>query len=68
MMGQSILQYSHPCDHDDIKAVLTAKPPKPIDEAEEETLSLFIRMKTTLKPKGRTVNLKSETYQVNLPI
>lgn len=59
-MGHSIYEFSHPCDHDEIRDILSIKSPLlPIIPR-----SFFIRMKCTLTSKGRNVNLKSATYKV----
>ena len=57
-MGQSIYEVSHPCDHSEVKEMLTGK------DAESLQKSFFLRMKCTLTSKGRNVNLKSATYKV----
>jgi len=60
LMGHSIYEFSHPCDHDEIRDILSIKSPLlPIIPR-----SFFIRMKCTLTSKGRNVNLKSATYKV----
>jgi hypoxia-inducible factor 1 alpha len=59
-MGHSIYEFSHPCDHDEIRDILSIKSPLlPVIPR-----SFFIRMKCTLTSKGRNVNLKSATYKV----
>lgn len=57
-MGQSIYEVSHPCDHSEVKEMLTGK------DTESLERSFFLRMKCTLTSKGRNVNLKSATYKV----
>lgn len=59
-MGQNIFEYSHPCDHEEIKDILSAKS----QDITEQPKSFFIRLKCTLTSKGRNVNLKSATYKV----
>ncbi|KAF2902021.1 hypothetical protein ILUMI_04163 [Ignelater luminosus] len=59
LMGQSIYEYSHPCDHDEIKDMLDTR-----TQDNEQLRSFFIRLKCTLTSKGRSVNLKSATYKV----
>ncbi|XP_071454070.1 protein similar-like isoform X2 [Hetaerina americana] len=60
MMGHSIYDYTHPCDHDEINEILSTKsvtlPSVP--------RSFFIRLKCTLTSKGRNVNVKSASYKV----
>lgn len=62
-MGQNMYDYSHPCDHDEIKDILSVRKD---DESKEGAKSFFIRLKCTLTSKGRSVNLKSATYKVNI--
>ncbi|GFS29332.1 hypoxia-inducible factor 1-alpha [Nephila pilipes] len=66
MLGQSLYEFSHPCDHDEIKAILTTQVPLKDDgsNAVKDNFSIFVRMKSTIKTRGRAVNLKSATYQV----
>lgn len=59
-MGQNIFEYSHPCDHDEIREILSGKSQDDTDSPK----SMFIRLKCTLTSKGRSVNLKSATYKV----
>ncbi|XP_063231140.1 hypoxia-inducible factor 1-alpha isoform X2 [Bacillus rossius redtenbacheri] len=60
LMGHSIYEFSHPCDHDEIKDILSIKAPIP----HILSRSFFLRMKCTLTSKGRNVNLKSASYKV----
>ncbi|CAL7951157.1 unnamed protein product [Xylocopa violacea] len=61
MMGQSVYEYSHPCDHDELRECLSSKPP---ENTEKRACSFFLRLKCTLTSKGRKVNLKSASYKV----
>lgn len=61
-MGQNIFEYSHPCDHDEIRDVISAR----ASETSIAPKSIFIRLKCTLTSKGRSVNLKSATYKVSI--
>ncbi|XP_025263937.1 hypoxia-inducible factor 1-alpha isoform X2 [Camponotus floridanus] len=61
MMGQSVYEYSHPCDHDELRECLSLKP---TDKSEKRACSFFLRLKCTLTNKGRKVNLKSASYKV----
>lgn len=60
LMGQNVYEYSHPCDHEEIKEILSGKSQVTSDLPK----SFFIRLKCTLTSKGRSVNLKSATYKV----
>ncbi|KYN01325.1 Hypoxia-inducible factor 1-alpha [Cyphomyrmex costatus] len=61
MMGQSVYEYSHPCDHDELRECLSSKS---TDNNEKRTCNFFLRFKCTLTSKGRKVNLKSASYKV----
>lgn len=63
MMGQSVYEYSHPCDHDELRECLSSKP---TDKGEKRACNFFLRLKCTLTNKGRKVNLKSASYKVSL--
>ena len=56
-MGQSVYEFSHPCDHDEVRETLTGT------EDDNERV-FFMRLKCTLTNKGRNVNFKSATYKV----
>lgn len=61
MMGQSVYEYSHPCDHDELTECLSSKAAEGNDK---RVCSFFLRLKCTLTSKGRKVNLKSASYKV----
>ncbi|XP_076667210.1 HIF-1 transcription factor component sima isoform X2 [Andrena cerasifolii] len=61
MMGQSVYEYSHPCDHDELTECLSSKP---VEDNDKRVCSFFLRLKCTLTSKGRKVNLKSASYKV----
>ena len=63
LMGQSIYEFAHPCDHDEIEDALS---PHPREMEESSHRAMFIRLKCTLTSKGRNVNLKSATYKVGI--
>ncbi|CAH1112318.1 unnamed protein product [Psylliodes chrysocephalus] len=60
LLGQNVYDYSHPCDHDEIKEMLSGKETEDVSSCK----SLFIRMKCTLTTNGRSVTLKSAVYKV----
>nr|WNN25257.1 hypoxia-inducible factor 1 [Leptochiton rugatus] len=62
LMGHSIFDFSHPCDHDEIRDILSTRFHNSKDVGLERTF--FVRMKCTLTSKGRNINLKSATYKV----
>nr|APU88435.1 hypoxia-inducible factor 1 alpha [Palaemon carinicauda] len=57
VMGQCLYEYTHPCDHEEARALVSAKGP-------QEPRHAFLRLKCTLTAKGRSVNLKSASYKV----
>ncbi|XP_011696892.1 PREDICTED: uncharacterized protein LOC105455341 [Wasmannia auropunctata] len=61
MMGQSVYEYSHPCDHDELRECLSSKS---TESNEKRACNFFLRLKCTLTSKGRKVNLKSASYKV----
>jgi PAS domain-containing protein len=73
LMGQSIYDFSHPCDHNDIKDLLALKTNIYSSHNDLSQIclndnhipnSFFVRMKCTLTNKGRNLNLKSAHYKV----
>ncbi|KAL8559658.1 hypothetical protein ACOMHN_008369 [Nucella lapillus] len=63
LMGQSIFEFTHPRDEDEIREVLSSRPQGPKSTVTEERM-FFLRLKCTLTAKGRNVNLKSASYKV----
>lgn len=63
LMGQSMYDFAHPCDHEEIREVLSARQHGHKTPITEERI-FYIRIKCTLTSKGRNVNLKSATYKV----
>ncbi|XP_077297759.1 uncharacterized protein LOC143919358 [Arctopsyche grandis] len=70
IMGQSLFEFSHPCDHEEIRDVLSFKSHDKTNQGQkkkglsEASKSFFIRLKCTLTSKGRNVNIKSASYKV----
>uniref|UniRef100_A0A8K9XQR4 Endothelial PAS domain protein 1 n=1 Tax=Oncorhynchus mykiss TaxID=8022 RepID=A0A8K9XQR4_ONCMY len=65
LTGQSIFDFTHPCDHDEIRENLslkngTGKKGKALSTERD----FFMRMKCTVTNRGRTVNLKSASWKV----
>ena len=56
IMGQSVFEFSHPCDHDEIREALRS--------TSSARRDLLLRLKCTLTSKGRNVHLKSASYKV----
>ncbi|XP_050671992.1 uncharacterized protein LOC126970235 isoform X3 [Leptidea sinapis] len=56
IMGQSVFEFSHPCDHEEIREALRSNGAGRRD--------LLLRLKCTLTSKGRNVHIKSASYKV----
>ncbi|XP_066464296.1 hypoxia-inducible factor 1-alpha [Eleutherodactylus coqui] len=65
LTGHSVFDFTHPCDHEELREMLTFRngPAKKGKEPITER-SFFLRMKCTLTSRGRTVNIKSATWKV----
>ncbi|KAH8268230.1 hypothetical protein KR026_002322 [Drosophila bipectinata] len=72
-LGQQIWEYSHQCDHAEIKEALSLKrdmADKVKGEQRQEAgvsthhRDLFVRLKCTLTNRGRSINIKSASYKV----
>ncbi|XP_018418129.1 PREDICTED: hypoxia-inducible factor 1-alpha isoform X2 [Nanorana parkeri] len=65
LTGHSVFDFTHPCDHEELRETLTFRngPAKKGKEQITER-SFFLRMKCTLTSRGRTVNIKSATWKV----
>ncbi|KAM6932935.1 hypoxia inducible factor 1 subunit alpha, like [Xenentodon cancila] len=66
LLGQSIYDFVHPCDQEELRDLLTPRPgmsKKSLAEQPSER-NFFLRMKSTLTSRGRTVNIKSATWKV----
>lgn len=65
LTGHSIFDFTHPCDHEEIKENLCLKNGYGKKNREMNTDRDFVmRMKCTVTNRGRTVNLKSATWKV----
>jgi len=72
-LGQQIWEYSHQCDHAEIKEALSLKreiAEKVKNEPQQDSgvsthhRDLFVRLKCTLTNRGRSINIKSASYKV----
>lgn len=72
-MGQPIWDYSHQCDHDELREALNGRHHSPSellngvansDCRPMENRDFFLRLKCTLTSRGRSVNIKSASYKV----
>ncbi|XP_058117384.1 protein similar [Anopheles ziemanni] len=73
IMGQPIWEYSHQCDHDELREALNGRHHSPSellngvansDCRPMENRDFFLRLKCTLTSRGRSVNIKSASYKV----
>ncbi|XP_071213136.1 hypoxia-inducible factor 1-alpha-like isoform X2 [Salvelinus alpinus] len=66
LLGQSVYDFVHPCDQEELRDLLAPRPgvskKKPVQQHTE--MNFFLRMKSTLTSRGRTVNIKSATWKV----
>uniref|UniRef100_A0A8D2ZWT2 Endothelial PAS domain protein 1b n=1 Tax=Scophthalmus maximus TaxID=52904 RepID=A0A8D2ZWT2_SCOMX len=68
LTGHSIFDFTHPCDHEEIRENLSLKSAGSGFGKKGRELSterdFFMRMKCTVTNRGRTVNLKSASWKV----
>ncbi|NXM89655.1 EPAS1 protein, partial [Oenanthe oenanthe] len=67
LTGHSIFDFTHPCDHEEIRENLSLKNGPGFGKKSKEMSTerdFFMRMKCTVTNRGRTVNLKSATWKV----
>ncbi|XP_067619773.1 protein similar isoform X3 [Eurosta solidaginis] len=74
ILGQQIWEYSHQCDHAELKDALNIKRNSTNDQVKDENKidyelttdhrDLFVRLKCTLTSRGRSINIKSASYKV----
>ena len=60
MIGQSIYDYCHPCDHEEIREMLNIRP-------EDDQRAFFLRLKSSLSVKGTpraSLHSKPANYKV----
>nr|XP_057920549.1 endothelial PAS domain-containing protein 1b isoform X2 [Doryrhamphus excisus] len=68
LTGHSIFDFTHPCDHEEIRENLSLKSNssgfKKKNKEQSTERDFFMRMKCTVTNRGRTVNLKSASWKV----
>ncbi|XP_007105180.2 endothelial PAS domain-containing protein 1 [Physeter macrocephalus] len=67
LTGHSIFDFTHPCDHEEIRENLSLKNGSGFGKKNKDMSTdrdFFMRMKCTVTNRGRTVNLKSATWKV----
>uniref|UniRef100_A0A3B4ZKF8 Hypoxia-inducible factor 1-alpha-like n=1 Tax=Stegastes partitus TaxID=144197 RepID=A0A3B4ZKF8_9TELE len=63
LLGQSIYEFVHPCDQEELRDLLTPRPGLS-KKSQPSERNFFLRMKSTLTSKGRSVNIKSASWKV----
>ncbi|XP_070377845.1 hypoxia-inducible factor 1-alpha-like [Dermacentor albipictus] len=58
LMGQSVFDFCHPCDHDELKDALLSKP-EGLHDVSPKPCHFLMRLRCTLGSKGRGVSVKS---------
>ncbi|KAF7642732.1 hypothetical protein LDENG_00251840 [Lucifuga dentata] len=61
LMGQNIYEFTHPCDHEEIRNSLRLSTGESWCDAKRE---FIMRMKSTMTHRGRSTNIKSATWKV----
>ncbi|KAL2082288.1 hypothetical protein ACEWY4_022106 [Coilia grayii] len=64
LTGHSIFDFTHPCDHEEMREMLVHRAGTKKGKEQNTERSFFLRMKCTLTSRGRTVNIKSATWKV----
>ncbi|XP_059186930.1 hypoxia inducible factor 1 subunit alpha, like isoform X2 [Centropristis striata] len=66
LLGQSIYDFVHPCDQEELRELLSPRPAFSKKQLAEQPSqrNFFLRMKSTLTSRGRTVNIKSAAWKV----
>ncbi|CAL8362996.1 unnamed protein product [Merluccius merluccius] len=64
LLGQSVYDFVHPCDVEELRDLLTARPGMRKTPDQCRAVNYFLRVKSTLTSRGRTVNIKSATWKV----
>ncbi|KAJ8418488.1 hypothetical protein AAFF_G00141970 [Aldrovandia affinis] len=67
LTGHSIFDFTHPCDHEEIRENLSLKTGAGFGKKSKDMSTdrdFFMRMKCTVTNRGRTVNLKSASWKV----
>lgn len=74
ILGNPVWDYTHQCDHVELREMLnnrrleTANASEDTKKGENIHRNVLIRIKCTLTSRGRSVNIKSASYKVNLNI
>uniref|UniRef100_A0A9J8DN53 Hypoxia-inducible factor 1-alpha n=2 Tax=Cyprinus carpio TaxID=7962 RepID=A0A9J8DN53_CYPCA len=65
LTGHSVFEFTHPCDHEELREMLAYRTGLSKKAKEQHTnRSFLLRMKCTLTSRGRTVNVRSASWKV----
>uniref|UniRef100_A0A8C2FQJ1 Hypoxia-inducible factor 1-alpha n=1 Tax=Cyprinus carpio TaxID=7962 RepID=A0A8C2FQJ1_CYPCA len=65
LTGYSVFEFTHPCDHEELREMLAYRTGLSKKAKEQHTnRSFLLRMKCTLTSRGRTVNVRSASWKV----
>ncbi|XP_038641728.1 hypoxia-inducible factor 1-alpha-like [Scyliorhinus canicula] len=64
LVGHSVFEFVHPCDEEELKDLVTLQQGMPVKQDGHTERDFFMRMKSTLSSRGRTVAIKSATWKV----
>ncbi|XP_019748265.1 hypoxia inducible factor 1 subunit alpha, like isoform X3 [Hippocampus comes] len=65
LLGQSVYDFVHPCDQEELRDLLMHPVcSKKLSGGQLRQMNFFLRMKSTLTSRGRTVNIKSASWKV----
>lgn len=71
-MGNPIWDYTHQCDHTELRNMLHTSRPDATAAADKNVehvdCNAMIRIKCTLTSRGRNVNIKSASYKVRVQL
>ncbi|MGH0119221.1 UNVERIFIED_CONTAM: hypothetical protein FKN15_013316 [Acipenser sinensis] len=70
LVGQRVFDFIHPCDQEELRDILT--PRQRVGKKQSQDVhterSFFLRMKSTLTSRGRTLSSKSAAWKVLTPL
>ncbi|KAG7274621.1 hypothetical protein CRUP_009664, partial [Coryphaenoides rupestris] len=64
LLGQTVYDFVHPCDEEELRDLLISRPGTLKKPEQRRSVNFFLRLKSTLTSRGRTVNIKSATWKV----
>ncbi|XP_060711956.1 hypoxia-inducible factor 1-alpha-like isoform X2 [Hemiscyllium ocellatum] len=64
LIGHSVFDFVHPCDEEELKDLVTPHHAPLLKQEVQTERDFFLRMKSTLTSRGRTVAVKSASWKV----